>query len=151
MTGRSSDQLVLPSGRALLMWFFTTLFRQTPGIDAFQVRQTAPDHIDHHPGARAGIWLFAGRAQRSAAGAQRLGAFGGAEQALAYLRQRIEGEVRGEAVVELHLVDQIPSGPAGKRRFSSPMAQRREAKLGFFGKTRFLRRHKKSGFLRGQP
>lgn len=117
VTGRSSDQLVLPSGRALLMWFFTTLFRQTPGIDAFQVRQTAPDHIAIAlaPGRDFG-YLPAG-ANGSAAGAQRLGAFGGAEQALAYLRQRIEGEVRGEAVVEMHLVDQIPPGPAGKRRF----------------------------------
>lgn len=117
VAGRSSDQLVLPSGRGLLMWFFTTLFRQTPGIDAFQVRQTAPDHIDIYlaPGRDFGH-LPAGP-NGSAAGAQRLGAFGGAGQALAYLRGRIEDEVRGEAVVELHLVEQIPSGPAGKRRF----------------------------------
>ena len=117
VAGRSSDQLVLPSGRALLMWFFTTLFRQTPGIDAFQVRQSAPDQIDIYlaPGRDFGF-LPAG-ANGSAAGAQRLGAFGGAEQALAFLRRRIEDEVRGEAAIDLHLVEQIPSGPAGKRRF----------------------------------
>lgn len=123
VAGRSSDQLVLPSGRALLMWFFTTLFRQTPGIDAFQVRQTAPDHIviTLAPGRDFG-YLPAGT-NGSAAGAQRLGAFGGAEQVLAYLRQRIEGEVRSEAVVELRVVEQIPSGPAGKRRFFIADAQ----------------------------
>ncbi len=126
VTGRSSDQLTLPSGRALLMWFFTTLFRQIPGIDAFQVRQTAPDHLV--------ILLAPGRdfghlpadTSTPAAGAQRLGAFVGAEQALAWLRGRIEGEVRGEAVVELHLVERIPSGPAGKRRFF--IAEMEEAK-----------------------
>jgi phenylacetate-CoA ligase len=117
VAGRSSDQLVLPGGRALLMWFFTTLFRQTPGIDAFQVRQTAPDRIviTLAPGRDFGHLPAGG--QGAAAGAQRLGAFVGAEQALAYLRGRIEGEVRGEAAVELHLVERIPSGPAGKRRF----------------------------------
>ena len=117
VAGRSSDQLLLPSGRGLLMWFFTTLFRQTPGIDAFQVRQTAPDQIE--------VWLAPGRdfghlpapEQGAPAGAQRLGPWAGAEQVLAYLRGRIEAEVRGEAALALHVVAQIPSGPPGKRRF----------------------------------
>jgi phenylacetate-CoA ligase len=132
VAGRSSDQLVLSSGRALLMWFFTTLFRQTPGIDAFQARQTAPDRIviTLAPGRDFGHLPATG--EGAAAGAQRLGAFVGAEQALAYLRGRIEGEVRGEAAVELHLVERIPSGPAGKRRF-------------------FIAETQETGFLRGNP
>jgi phenylacetate-CoA ligase len=130
VAGRSSDQLTLPSGRALLMWFFTTLFRQTPGIDAFQVRQTAADHIviSLVPGRDFGHLPAEG--QGPAAGAQRLGAFVGAEPALAWLRGRIEEDLRGEAVVELHLVDRIPSGPAGKRRFF--IAETQEVEL--FGK-----------------
>ena len=117
VAGRSSDQLVLPGGRALLMWFFTTLFRQTPGIDAFQVRQTAPDRIVITLAPGRDFGRLPAEAHSAASGAQRLGAFVGADQALDYLRSRIEGEVRGEAAVEMHLVEQIPSGPAGKRRF----------------------------------
>ncbi len=131
VAGRSSDQLVLPGGRALLMWFFTTLFRQTPGIDAFQVRQTAPDQIDIYlaPGRDFGHLPPAGNG--GAAGAQRLGSFAGREQALAYLRGRIEDEVRGEAAVRLHVVERIPSGPAGKRRFFIAETQ----EVGLFGKS----------------
>ena len=110
VTGRSSDQLVLPSGRGLLMWFFTTLFRQTPGIDAFQVRQTAPGQIV--------ILLAPGRDFGYLAGeGGNLGQFVGEAGALAYLRTRIDEQVRGEAAVDLRLIAQIPPGPAGKRRF----------------------------------
>lgn len=121
VSGRSSDQIVLPSGRALLMWFFTTLFRQTPGIDAFQVRQTAGDQIviSLVPNADFGHLPLEGGRQ----GLHRQGAFVGQEGILAYLRQRIEEQVRGEARVEIRLVDRILAGPAGKRRFFIAAAQ----------------------------
>lgn len=113
VVGRSSDQLVLPSGRALLMWTFTTLFRLTPGIDAFQVRQVAADHlvVSLVPGAKFG-YLPAGGDD-----VHELGAFVGPQGAVDYLRQRIESQVRGEATVDFQLVERISSGPAGKRRF----------------------------------
>ncbi len=136
VAGRSSDQLVLPGGRALLMWFFTTLFRQTPGIDAFQVRQTAPDRIVITLAPGRDFGHLPADAHSPAAGAQRMGAFVGADQALAYLRRRIEGEVRGEAAVELHLVDHIPSGPAGKRRFFIADGQEDGQEVRVFPKSR---------------
>lgn len=139
VAGRSSDQLTLPSGRALLMWFFTTLFRQTPGIDAFQVRQTAPDHIVIYLAPGRDFGHLPADEQHAANGAQRLGPFVGAEQTTAYLRRRIEGELRGEAVVELLLVPQIPSGPAGKRRFFiaewQENAREGAREVGLFGKS----------------
>jgi len=119
VAGRSSDQLILPSGRALLMWFFTTLFRQTPGIEAFQVRQTAADRIviSLVPGPGFGQGLSSGQTSSFSEKAGSLEQKTSADAALAYLRERIDGQVRGEATVELRLVDVIPSGPAGKRRF----------------------------------
>ncbi len=110
VTGRSSDQLILPGGRALLMWFFTTLFRQTPGIAAFQVRQTAPDQISIQlvPGPDFGHLPAEGHG---------LGPSAGPDAILSYLRQQIESQVRGEARLDLRLVDHIPAGPGGKRRF----------------------------------
>jgi phenylacetate-CoA ligase len=116
--GRSSDQLVLASGRALQMWFFTTLFRLTPGIDAFQVRQTGRDRISISlvPGRQFGH-LPAEGSDGATRGLHRVGTWVGAEGALDYLRRSIDQQVLGEARVDLHLVDRIPSGPAGKRRF----------------------------------
>lgn len=113
VVGRSSDQLVLPSGRALLMWYFTTLFRQTPGIDAFQVRQVAPDHLVVRlvPGREFGYLPAEGDRGHAS------GAFVGPDGVVAYLHQRIDSQVRGEARLDIELVERIPSGPAGKRRF----------------------------------
>jgi phenylacetate-CoA ligase len=116
--GRTSDQLVLPDGTALVMWYFTTLFRLTPGIDAFQVRQTAPDKIRFLlvPGEDFGHLPSEG-SNGTTAGLHSLGSYVGVEGIMAYLQRRIASQVRGQAQVELHLVDVIPSGPAGKRRF----------------------------------
>ncbi|MDW8316994.1 MAG: hypothetical protein RMN53_03975 [Anaerolineae bacterium] len=118
VTGRSSDQLVLPSGRGLLMWYFTDVFRTLPGVKAFQMRQTAPDRIVVlvAPGPDFGH-LPAGEAQRAAGGVHRLGPYVGVEGALGYLRERLEEQVRGEAALDIRLVDQIPLGPGGKHRF----------------------------------
>ncbi|MEA3336540.1 MAG: hypothetical protein U9R25_11560 [Chloroflexota bacterium] len=119
VTGRSSDQLWLPSGRALLIWFFVALFRKTPGIDAFQVRQTAPEHILFTlvPGEDFGH-LPASPDQTRGDSLIDLGEYVGPETVVDYLRQRIDDEqIKGEAAFDIQLVDRIPSGPGGKRRF----------------------------------
>ena len=84
VAGRSSDQLTLPSGRGLLMWFFTDVFRQMPGVQSFQMRQVAPDRIVVlvAPGPAFG-YLPANAGQRAAGGAHDLGAFVGLDAALA--------------------------------------------------------------------
>lgn len=117
VSGRSSDQFVLPSGRVLLMWSINPFFRDTPGIDAFQVRQTAPDRLEIFVAPGRDFGYLRSEASGPAASTQYLGAFVGAEAVLADLRKRVEEEVRGEAAVQLHLVDRILPGPAGKRRF----------------------------------
>jgi phenylacetate-CoA ligase len=118
VTGRSSDQLTLPSGRGLIMWFFTDVFRQLPGVESFQMRQTAPDRIVVAvvPGPDFGH-LPGGDGHRAAGGPHSLGPDVGAEAAVAFLRQRLEEQVRGEAALEIRLVDEIPLGPGGKHRF----------------------------------
>lgn len=118
VAGRSSDQLTLPSGRGLIMWFFTDVFRQLPGVESFQMRQTAPDHIvvSVTPGRDFGH-LSAGEGHRAGGGPHSLGPYVGREAALAFLRERLEEQVRGEAVLEIRLVDDIPLGPGGKHRF----------------------------------
>lgn len=118
VTGRSSDQLVLPSGRQLIMWYFTDVFRQMPGVASFQMRQTAADCIavSIAPGPDFGH-LPAGPAHRSGQGVHSLGQYVGRDEAIAYLRQRLEEQVRGEAALDMRLVSDIPLGPGGKHRF----------------------------------
>jgi phenylacetate-CoA ligase len=118
VAGRSSDQLTLPSGRGLVMWFFTDVFRQMPGVESFQMRQVAADRILVlvAPGPAFGH-LPAGAGQRAAGGPHELGAFVGPDAAVEYLRQRLEEQVRGEAALDLALVERIPLGPGGKHRF----------------------------------
>ena len=118
VAGRSSDQLTLPSGRGLVMWFFTDVFRQMPGVESFQMRQVAPDRILVlvAPGPAFGH-LPAGAGQRASGGPHELGAFVGPDAALQFLRQRLEEQVRGEAALDLALVETIPLGPGGKHRF----------------------------------
>ncbi len=118
VTGRSSDQLTLPSGRQLLMWYFTDLFRQTPGVDAFQMRQEAPDRIVIRvvPGESFGH-LPGGPGGHGGQGTHTLGAYVGPAGVVDDLRRRCSEQVRDEAQVEIILVDSIPSGPGGKRRF----------------------------------
>jgi phenylacetate-CoA ligase len=118
VAGRSSDQLTLPSGRGLVMWFFTDVFRQMPGVESFQMRQVAADRILVlvAPGPAFGH-LPAGAGQRAAGGPHELGAFVGPDAALQFLRQRLEEQVRGEAALDLALVETIPLGPGGKHRF----------------------------------
>ncbi|HSN75214.1 MAG TPA: hypothetical protein VL334_09005 [Anaerolineae bacterium] len=131
VAGRSSDQLTLPSGRGLLMWFFTDVFRQMPGVQSFQMRQVAPDRIIVlvTPGPAFG-YLPANAGQRAAGGPHDLGAFVGLDAALQFLRQRLEEQVRGEAALDMALVESIPLGPGGKHRFF--VDDRKET--GFFGK-----------------
>ena len=116
--GRSSDQLTLPSGRQLLMWYFTDVFRQTPGIDSFQMRQEAPDRIVIRvvPGEGFG-YLPGGSAGHGGQGPHTRGAYVGPERAIEDLRRRCNEQVRDEAALEIILVDSISSGPGGKRRF----------------------------------
>jgi hypothetical protein len=118
VAGRSSDQLTLPSGRGLVMWFFTDVFRQMPGVESFQMRQVAAGRILVlvAPGPTFGH-LPAGAGQRAAGGPHELGAFVGPDAALQFLRQRLEEQVRGEAALDLALVETIPLGPGGKHRF----------------------------------
>jgi phenylacetate-CoA ligase len=118
VSGRSSDQLTLPSGRGLLMWFFTDVFRQVPGVKSFQMRQVAPDRIIVlvAPGPAFGH-LPAGAGQRAGGGPHELGAFVGPDAALQFLRQRLEEQVQGEAALDIALVESIPLGPGGKHRF----------------------------------
>lgn len=118
VTGRSSDQLRLPGGRQLLMWYFTDVFRQTPGIDSFQMRQEAPDRIRIRivPGEGFGH-LPGGPAGHGGQGPHTLGPYVGPEHVVEYLRQRCDEQVRGEAQLEIVLVDAIPAGPGGKHRF----------------------------------
>lgn len=118
VTGRSSDQLVLPSGRGLLMWYFTDVFRTLPGVEAFQMRQVAPDRIVVLvvPGPEFGH-LPAGSGQRAAGGVHQLGPYVGVEGALVHLRERLEEQVQGEAALDIRLVEEIPLGPGGKHRF----------------------------------
>ncbi len=118
VTGRSSDQLTLPDGRQLLMWFFTDLFRQTPGIDSFQMRQEAPDRIRIQvvPGEGFGH-LPGGPAGHGGQGPHTLGRYVGSESIVEYLRRRCDEQVRGQAQLEIDLVDAIPAGPNGKHRF----------------------------------
>ena len=100
------------------MWFFTDVFRQLPGVESFQMRQTAPGHIvvSVVPGPDFGH-LPGGGGHRAAGGAHTLGPAVGAEAATAFLRQRLEEQVRGEATLEIRLGDAIPLGPGGKHRF----------------------------------
>jgi phenylacetate-CoA ligase len=118
VSGRSSDQLTLPSGRQLLMWYFTDVFRQTPGIDSFQMRQQAPDHIVIRvvPGSGFGH-LPGGPAGHGGQGTHTLGAYVGPEGIVEDLRRRCNEQIRDEARLDIVLVDSIPSGPGGKRRF----------------------------------
>lgn len=126
VTGRSSDQLTLPSGRQLLMWYFTDVFRQTPGIDSFQMRQEAPDRIVIRvvPGEGFGH-LPGGPAGHGGQGPHTPGAYVGPEGVVEDLHRRCNEQVRDEAHLEIVLVDTIPSGPGGKRRFfvADPLAQ----------------------------
>lgn len=118
VTGRSSDQLTLPGGRQLLMWYFTDVFRQTPGIDSFQMRQEAPDRIRIQviPGEGFGH-LPGGPAGHGGQGLHTLGPYVGPEAVVEYLRRRCDEQVRGEAQLEIVRVDAIPAGPGGKHRF----------------------------------
>ena len=118
VTGRSSDQLTLPGGRQLLMWYFTDLFRQTPGIDSFQMRQEAPDRIRIQviPGEDFGH-LPGGPAGHGGQGPHTLGPYVGPVEIVEYLRRRCDEQVRGEAQLQIVLVDAIPAGPGGKHRF----------------------------------
>ncbi|MER2599567.1 MAG: hypothetical protein ABTQ73_08610 [Caldilineales bacterium] len=116
--GRSSDQLRLPSGRSLVMWYFTDVFRRFPGVESFQMRQTAPDHIEVLivPGAQFG-YLPANEGQRAAGSTHSLGEFIGAQAAVQHLRHQLDEQVRGEATLDMRLVEAIPLGPGGKHRF----------------------------------
>lgn len=119
VTGRSSDQLVLPSGRGLLMWYFTDVFRQLPGVASFQMRQVAADHVVVlvEPGPDFGHLPDQAGGQRAAGGAHTLGPYVGPLAALDHLRGQLEEQVRGEARLEIALVENIPLGPGGKHRF----------------------------------
>ena len=118
VTGRSSDQLTLPGGRQLLMWYFTDVFRQTPGINSFQMRQEAPDHIliKIVPGEGFGH-LPGGPAGHGGQGPHTLGPYVGPEDVVEHLRRRCDEQVRGEAQLEIVLVSAILAGPSGKHRF----------------------------------
>lgn len=118
VVGRSSDQLVLPSGRALIMWNFTDLFRRMPGIDTFQMRQASPHQIlvQVVPGRNFGH-LPGDHSHRTGAGTHEPGPYIGQEEALAHLRRWLQEEIGSEAALEVRLVESIPPGPGGKHRF----------------------------------
>ena len=118
VTGRSSDQLTLPGGRQLLMWYFTDVFRQTPGIDSFQMRQEAPDHIlIQIVPAKALAICLAGRP----AMADRVPTPWDLTSGRRTLSSIFAGVATSRCAVKpswkLYLVDSIPAGPGGKHRF----------------------------------
>lgn len=118
VTGRASDQLVLPGGRGLVMWYFTDVFRRFPGVESFQMRQIAADYIEVRvvPGPQFG-YLPANQGQRAAGSVHSLGEFIGVEAAMQRLHRELDEPVRGEAVLDIRLVEAIPLGPGGKHRF----------------------------------
>ena len=86
------------------------------------MRQVAPDRIvvSVVPGPDFGH-LAGGDGQRAAGGPHTLGPYVGHEAALEFLRQRLEGQVRGEAALEIRLVDEIRSVRAASIGSSSRM------------------------------
>jgi hypothetical protein len=102
-----------------------------PGVASFQMRQVAPDRILVlvAPGPAFGH-LPANEGQRAVGGAHDLGAFVKQDVAMQFLRQWLEEQVCGEAVLDMALVESIPLGPGGKHRFF--VDERKET--GFFGK-----------------
>jgi phenylacetate-CoA ligase len=106
VTGRRSDVILSPSGRAIHGEFFTHLFYGVPGVLEFQVVQKSLTDL-------------------------LIRIVGGAEFTME-LRSRIESTIREHGDVGFRvrweILDEIPRGPSGKRRFTiSEMTNERTA------------------------
>jgi phenylacetate-CoA ligase len=106
VTGRRSDVILSPSGRAIHGEFFTHLFYGVPGVLEFQVVQKSLTDL-------------------------LIRIVGGPEFTME-LRSRIESTIREHGDVGFRvrweILDEIPRGPSGKRRFTiSEMTNERTA------------------------
>ena len=135
VAGRSSDQLTLPSGRGLSCGSSPTSSARCRGCSRSRCARSRP--IGSSSWWRQGRPLATCRptpASGRRAALTTWGAFVGPDAALQFLRQRLEEQVRGEAALDIALVEAIPLGPGGKHRFFVDAGK----KPGFSEKTRFL-------------
>ena len=93
--GRDTDIVITPGGNRLIVHFFTGILEHFPEIDSFQVVQERRDSIQLFLVPHAPIDET--------------------------VRSRIVGALQHKGIddlkIDIHLVDEIPFSPAGKRRF----------------------------------
>ncbi|WP_456469181.1 phenylacetate--CoA ligase family protein [Archaeoglobus sp.] len=93
--GRNTDLVVTPSGKFLVVQFFTTLFKYLEGVDQFQVVQNRVDRLN--------IKIVRNEKFR--------------DRDEEYIISRIKSQVGNEMEISIEFVDSIPPTKSGKRRF----------------------------------
>jgi phenylacetate-CoA ligase len=96
LDGRSFDVICAPNGRYVPGCFWTIVSREVPGIEAFQVRQPSMSDLK--------VTVVPGPGYE-------------AERSLRSFEHRILEEMGDETRLEFEVVDKLPVGPEGKRRF----------------------------------
>lgn len=94
--GRDTDIIRTPSGRALIVHFFTGLFEHYPFVDSFLVRQSVLERLD--------IQVVLTPAEDG-------------KQAVEAIRSDLVARGLTDLELNIDIVDQIPTAPSGKRRF----------------------------------